>query len=864
MNVSWRWVAVGIYLVLLLASHAYRATRPEPPLPDHDRQIELLAFGGDGERSIRLAYDEAGPVGAEPLGTVVLIHGSPGNKENFETVIPVLAQRYRVIVPDLPGFGRSTESIPDYSVVAHADYVQRLLVELDVERAHIVGYSMGGGVALELSRRWGERHFDSLVLLAAIGVQELELLGDYRLNHFVHGAQLGGLWFVHEAIPHFGQLDGMLLNVAYARNFYDTDQRPLREILRGLDVPTLVLHGDKDFLVPPMAAVEHHRLVPHSELQMHPTDHFLVFQEGAWTGERLLDWCDRVQAGAVPDRSHAGAERVSRAAEPFDPRSIPAATGMALFVVCLLLIAATLVSEDLTCIGAGLLVSQGRLDFGWAVAACCVGIFVGDMLMFLAGRWIGRPALSQIPLRWWISEAQVRLASGWFKRRGAIVILASRFTPGARLPTYFAAGSLRTSVLSFAFYFLLAVLAWTPAVIGLTLWLGDRVLGGFEWFERHGLWAVAVLALWMFLLVKFAIPALTRRGRRGLVGLWRRWTRWEFWPGWLFYIPVVLYWLSLGLRYRHWFLFTAANPAIPDSGFVLESKREILDGLTADPANKAWVACYRALSGDLPTAERVAVCETFMRERGCTWPVVLKPDAGQRGSGVAIVRDRQALEAYLDQAPYDTLIQEYVSGVEFGLFYVRRPDEQRGRIFSVTEKQMPVVVGDGERTLEELILDDPRAVAMADHYVRVQGARVLDVPAAGQSVQLVELGTHCRGAIFLDGHNRLTEALEERVDEISRRFRGFYFGRYDVRARDIDALRRGEIKILELNGVSSEATHIYDPSISLRQAYRTLFGQWRLAFEIGEANRAAGTRPVGLARLLQALAAYRRLSRTHV
>ena len=99
----------------------------------------------------------------------------------------------------------------------------------------------------------------------------------------------------------------------------------------------------------------------------------------------------------------------------------------------------------------------------------------------------------------------------------------------------------------------------------------------------------------------------------------------------------------------------------------------------------------------------------------------------------------------------------------------------------MTEKRMPVLVGDGRSTLKELILADDRAVCMSDFYLRKNSARVNEVPAAGESVQLVEIGTHCRGAIFLDGNETITPALEEVIDRIAKTFDGFFFGRFDIR-----------------------------------------------------------------------------------
>jgi hypothetical protein len=243
---------------------------------------------------------------------------------------------------------------------------------------------------------------------------------------------------------------------------------------------------------------------------------------------------------------------------------------------------------------------------------------------------------------------------------------------------------------------------------------------------------------------------------------------------------------------------------------------------------------------------------------------VLKPDLGQRGSGVALARDEGQLRGYLERAPYDLLAQAYAPGHELGVFYYRYPGRRSGAILSVTDKRMPVVTGDGVRTLERLILDDPRAVALHDAYLRVQRAPLDSVPASGERVQLVELGTHCRGAVFLDGAKLVTPALTAAIDEISRRFDGFYFGRYDLRVNDLQALAHGEgFKIIELNGVTSEATHIYDPRYRVWEAWAVLFRQWRIAFEIGAANRAAGVRPVGWREVARLVSSYRATARHH-
>jgi hypothetical protein len=172
----------------------------------------------------------------------------------------------------------------------------------------------------------------------------------------------------------------------------------------------------------------------------------------------------------------------------------------------------------------------------------------------------------------------------------------------------------------------------------------------------------------------------------------------------------------------------------------------------------------------------------------------------------------------------------------------------------MTEKRFPSVTGDGTSTLRELILRDGRAVCMAAAYEKVARRPLDDVPAAGDNIQLVELGSHCRGAVFLDGARLKTPALEETIDRIARAHHGFYFGRFDIRAPSVEAFQQGVFSVIELNGVSAEATHIYDPALSLRGAYRVMFRQWKIAFEIGAANRERGAQPMRFAELMKLLA----------
>ncbi|HEX5085377.1 MAG TPA: VTT domain-containing protein [Blastocatellia bacterium] len=526
------------------------------------------------------------------------------------------------------------------------------------------------------------------------------------------------------------------------------------------------------------------------------------------------------------------------------------------------LAAATLISEDLTCIGAGVMSAQGRISLESAIFACFLGIFAGDILLFLTGRYVGRPAVRRAPLKWFLRAEDVERASAWFSRRGAMVILISRFVPGMRLPTYFASGLLNTNFGWFTLYFSLAAAIWTPLLVGLSKALGAEATKSTLLAKQSIFIKTLIASVIIYLISKLVIRLSTWRGRRMLVSSWRRMTRWEFWPPWIFYPPVICYIVYLMLKHRSLTVFTAANPAIIGGGFVGESKIAILRGLSQA---EGFVARAALIAVSLDYDARIRMAEKFMAWRGLGFPIVLKPDQGQRGSGVAVVRSQVELNDYLRRAAVDTIIQEYEHGSEFGVFYYRIPGEDRGQIFSITEKRFPVVVGDGESALERLILKDERAVCMARLYLHKQRDRLWETPAAGERVQLVELGTHCRGAIFLDGGWVKTESLEEVFDQISRGFEGFYFGRFDVRTPAVEEFKQGKnFKIIELNGVTSEATHIYDPKNSLLKAYKTLCSQWRIAFEIGARNLKRGARPTPISAMARLLVEYRRQARSHL
>ncbi len=323
----------------------------------------------------------------------------------------------------------------------------------------------------------------------------------------------------------------------------------------------------------------------------------------------------------------------------------------------------------------------------------------------------------------------------------------------------------------------------------------------------------------------------------------------EFWPGWLFYLPVVLQWIALGLRHGDFSLPTAANPTIETGGLCGESKASILD--MVGPTQRDLLAPYIRLPRPDP-----ALADDAMKRAGIGFPVVAKPDIGCNGTGVRLVRDRAALLGYLAAFQADTalLLQRYVPAPgEAGIFYIRRPDEAAGRVTSLTLKFPPMVVGDGRSTIRELVLADPRMGRVPHLYLPRLGAFQHEVLAPGAEFQPVFVGNHCKGSVFRDGRDHITPALTARIAALADAIPEFHFGRIDVRYDTLARLRRGEgFTVIEINGVGSEATHVWDASTPLLRAWADELAHFGAAFEIGAANRARGHRTSGLADMFRA------------
>lgn len=833
---------VVIYVVALAISHLVTSffQGPLPNQEEPNKTVQLKVVNADqsfSDKDISIGYQDIYKGSKDKPPILLLLPGGPAGPDAFQEIIPDLSSEMRILIPHLPGYGSGNDNLPSYSFETSSVYTAQFLDTLDISGAHAFGFGLGGPSAIHLAHGHPNK-IKSVGLIASVGVQELELLGSYRLNHAVHGLQLGAVWLLHNAVPHFGLFETINIDVSYAKRHYESDQRPLRSHLKQLRKPMIILHGKEDPLVPLAAAQEHFRIVPQSELQLYDADHDLLETHSDSVSQAIKLFVAGVEKGTATTADNAKEERIEEAKKSFSNVEFAKFEGVSLLIIMLIIILGTLISEDLTCIGAGLLVARGLIGFWPATLACFLGIFIGDVGLYLAGRVLGRPAIKRAPLKWIISEKDLEKSAQWFKVKGPAIIIATRFLPGSRMPTYFSAGVIRAGFWMFIFYFILAGLVWTPMLVGISKLLGNELLRYFTVYQDYAIWVFLAAVAFIIMFIKLVVPAFSYKGRRLLLSRYRKLTRWQYWWPVFIYTPVTLYIISLGIRYRCLTLFTAVNPAIPDGGFVGESKSAILDLFGESSA----VASYKKIPFDEEFGNMLDSAEQFLSQNNLKFPVVLKPDVGERGKGVKVVHDRYALQDYLSECSDDIIIQEFIEGKEVGIFYYYKPSEEEGRIFSITKKELPHVIGDGQKTIQELILSNDETVNMGKEYLEQNEDRLFEIPNDREQISLVNIGTHARGAIFYDGNELITEALTKEMNKICKSAEGFQFGRFDIKVPNYEQLKAGEeLNIVEVNGVTSESTNIYDDKYTFLEGQKILMQQWKIAFEIGNQLRNSGS-----------------------
>lgn len=231
-------------------------------------------------------------------------------------------------------------------------------------------------------------------------------------------------------------------------------------------------------------------------------------------------------------------------------------------------------------------------------------------------------------------------------------------------------------------------------------------------------------------------------------------------------------------------------------------------------------------------ADCVAQALAFAREQ--QFPLILKPNIGMVGKGILKVHDEAGLSRRVEALDQSFILQKYCGlENEYGVFYVRQ--NGHSKITGINKKHFPCVQGDGKSTLGDLARRHER---YSGHWPAfLQYHDLGQVPAEGEIVRLSFIGSHTMGCMFTDESHLLSGELEKEIFAICDAHPGFNYGRLDVRSTSDEALVDGDFAVIEVNGVSSLPTHMFDPAKKLHAAYAIFFEHGKFLTEIAREHR---------------------------
>lgn len=308
---------------------------------------------------------------------------------------------------------------------------------------------------------------------------------------------------------------------------------------------------------------------------------------------------------------------------------------------------------------------------------------------------------------------------------------------------------------------------------------------------------------------------------------------WEYWPFQLVYSPIFPVWIWYCIKARSFFFFAASNPTIKNAGLLMEPKNEI-DGLIPER--------YKPLTLFFPAGTEFDKIRVVIRINKLPYPLVIKPDIGMQGKAVVKVHSDAELQNAVINFTVNFIIQPFIPYPnEVGIFYVRYPYEQQGKITGIVEKEFLAVTGDGISTIEALLYRNPRFILQIPALKKILREKLTDILPKEEQRVLVPYGNHARGSLFLDSTKKNTAQIEAVIDQACRSIDGFYYGRLDIRFNSFDELAKDQNwSIIELNGAGSEPTHIYDPGHSLFFAWKEIIRHWRMLYEVSIQNKRKG------------------------
>lgn len=290
--------------------------------------------------------------------------------------------------------------------------------------------------------------------------------------------------------------------------------------------------------------------------------------------------------------------------------------------------------------------------------------------------------------------------------------------------------------------------------------------------------------------------------------------KYEFWHPRVFEAPFYVY---LGLQclinrvsIRN---LTKANYALNHGEIGIGSKFE-----SQMAFDQTFFMPTELIDKDLSVEQRKTQINVFAEEHG--FPVILKSDVGCVGKGICKISNVDDIEEKAPLLMGKYILQKFtLNPYECGVFFVRHMGVPK--ITGINMKHFPSVIGNGK---DDLLTLAKRHERFTSHWQSfLQSIDTSLVLADGEEKKLSFIGSHTLGCKFTDDIDLLTPELERRIFEFFESQPGFNYGRADFKFESEEAFKQGKFVVIEVNGIASLPTHMFDPSYNVWQAYKIFF-----------------------------------------
>lgn len=304
---------------------------------------------------------------------------------------------------------------------------------------------------------------------------------------------------------------------------------------------------------------------------------------------------------------------------------------------------------------------------------------------------------------------------------------------------------------------------------------------------------------------------------------------WEFWPIYMFYFPNAYYVIYHIFKEKSWTFFTLTNPGIENSGIGTESKYKTLQLIPEFYLPKT-----------IFHSKKSSITKTLkeLEAKKIAYPLIAKPDIGFRGLLVKKINSENELIHYLKKYKINIIIQEFINYKnECGLFFIRHPKNTSGKITSITLKECPTIIGDGVETILTIIKKNKHLSLFEKQIAELTSIDLNSIPNKDEVIQLTSIGNQAKGTKFINGNHLISDSLNLTINKLNHQIKGWFYGRLDIKYNNWEDVINGNFKIIELNGILAEPTHIYDTKKNnYWKAISTFKQHWKDLYDIASYN----------------------------